>query len=129
LRGFTIHHPLEQLAIDRFILYARENAPDLFDAIIALCRRAKFSPRIVDSPGLWQSVLTMVEAGEGISLVPACVRHLRSNGVTFKSLRNRGCIVEVVLAWRDDDPDAIRDSFLDLLRANRPEMERLLQRS
>jgi DNA-binding transcriptional LysR family regulator len=120
---------LAQLATDRFILYARENAPDLFDAIVTLCRRAKFSPRIADTPVLWPSVLTMVEAGEGVSLVPACVRHLRSNGVVFKSLRNRGCIVEVVLVWRDGDPNAIRDSFLDLLRANRPEMERLLQRS
>jgi DNA-binding transcriptional LysR family regulator len=119
---------LAQLAAERFILNARENAPDLFDTIVALCRRAKFSPRIVDTPSLWQSVLTMVEAGEGVSLVPACVGHLLSNGVAFKSLRNRGCIVEVVLAWRDDDPDSIRDSFLDLLRANRPEMERLLQR-
>ncbi|MGC2160999.1 MAG: LysR substrate-binding domain-containing protein [Silvibacterium sp.] len=118
---------LTQLAAERFILYARENAPDLFDVIVTLCKRAKFSPRIVDSPGLWQSVLTMVEAGEGVSLVPACVRHLRSNDVTFKPLSNRGCQVEVVLAWRDNDPDAIRDGFLDLLRKNRPEMERRMQ--
>jgi DNA-binding transcriptional LysR family regulator len=107
---------LAQLASDRFVLYARENAPELFDAIVALCKRAKFAPQIADSPGLWQSVLTMVEAGEGVSLVPACVRHLRSNGVVFKSLRGRGCQIDLVLAWRDDDPDAIRDGFIDLLR-------------
>lgn len=40
----------------------------------------KFSPNIVDTPCLWQPVLTMVEAAEGIALVPACVQHLRSNG-------------------------------------------------
>jgi DNA-binding transcriptional LysR family regulator len=118
---------LAQLATDRFILYARENAPDLFDTIVTLCKRAKFSPRLADSPSLWQSILTMVEAGEGVSLIPACVQHLRSNGVTFKPLRNRGCLVEVILAWREDEPDAIRDGFLDLLRANRPEIERLLR--
>lgn len=118
---------LTQLAADRFVLYARENAPDLFDAIVAFCKRAKFSPRIVDKPGVWQSVLTMVEAGEGISLVPACVQHLRSNGLTFSPLTNRGCQVEVVLAWRENDPDVIRDGFLDLLRKNRPELERIMQ--
>jgi DNA-binding transcriptional LysR family regulator len=89
---------LTQLAADGFVLHARENGPDLFDAIVALCKRAKFSPRIVDSSSSWQSVLTMVEAGEGVSLVPVCVRHLRSNAVTFKPLSNRGCQVEVVLA-------------------------------
>ena len=119
---------LAQLADDRFILYARENAPDLFDAIVVLCKRAKFSPRLADSPSLWQSVLTMVEAGEGVSVVPTCVQHLRANGVTFKPLRNRGCMVEVVLMWRDNEPDTIRDSFLDLLRKNRPGVERFLLR-
>lgn len=118
---------LAQLAADRFILYSRECAPDLFDAIVALCKRAKFSPRIVDSPGLWQSVLTMVEAGEGVALVPGCVQHLRSHGVSFKALRDRGCQSEVILAWRADDPDAICDGFLNLLRKNRLEIERSMQ--
>lgn len=118
---------LAQLAADRFVLYSREGAPDLFDAIVALCKKAKFTPNIVDSPNLWQSVLTMVEAGEGIALVPACVQHLRSNGVTFHALRDRGCTFDVVLAWRNNEPDAIRDGFLNLLRTSRPEIERLMQ--
>jgi DNA-binding transcriptional LysR family regulator len=118
---------LHELAKDPFVLYARENAPELFDAIISLCKRARFSPRIVDSPGVWQSVLTMVEAGEGISVLPSCVQHLRSQDVVFKPLNNRGCDVEVVLAWRKDDPDAIREGFVDLLRGSRSEIERLLK--
>ena len=78
-----------QLAKEPFILYHREGAPELFDAVIALCRRAKFAPHIGASPNRWQSVLTLVEAGEGVSLVPASVRHLRSNGVVFRALGGR----------------------------------------
>jgi hypothetical protein len=103
---------LAQLSAERIILYARQDAPELFDAIIAMCRRAKFSPNIVDTRCLWQSVLTMVEAAEGIALVPACVQHLRSNGVSFRTLRDKRCQVDVVLAWRQSDPDAICDGFL-----------------
>ena len=33
--------------------------------------------------------------------------------------------MDVVLAWRRDEPNAIRDGFLDLLRNNRAEIERL----
>lgn len=116
-----------QLASDRFVLYSREGAPELFDAIVALCRRAKFSPNLADSPGLWQSVLTMVEAGEGVALVPACVRHLRSDGVSFHPLSDRRCRLDVVLVWRHNQPDAIRDSFLDSLRSSRPEIVRLMR--
>jgi DNA-binding transcriptional LysR family regulator len=130
-RGHTLENAesisLMELAKDPFVLYAREHAPELFDAIISLCKRARFSPRIVNSPGVWQSVLTMVEAGEGISVLPACVQHLRSRDVVFRPLNNRGCEVEVVLAWRTDDPDAIREGFVDLLRENRSEIERLLK--
>ncbi len=118
---------LSELAEDNFVLYARENAPELFDAVVGLCKRARFSPRIVDSPRVWQSVLTMIEAGEGISLLPACIQHLHSRDVVFRPLRNRGCEIDVVLAWRADAPDAIREGFLNLLRGNRPEIERLLK--
>jgi DNA-binding transcriptional LysR family regulator len=120
---------LSQLATERLILYAREAAPELFDEIIAMCKRAKFSPNIVDTPRVWQTVLTMVEAGEGIALVPACAQHLRSNDVSFKTLRDKKCQVDVVLAWRQSDPDAIRDGFLNLLRKSRPNIERAVQES
>jgi DNA-binding transcriptional LysR family regulator len=119
---------LAQLASERFILHARESAPELFDAIVGLCRKAKFSPKIADTPRMWQSVLTMVEAGEGVALVPACVQHLRADGIAFKALYDRNCSVDVVLAWRDNEPDAIRDGFLNLLRKNRGEIERTMQR-
>lgn len=117
---------LAQLSAERIILHARAGAPELFDAIIAMCRRAKFSPKIVDTPRLWQSVLTMVEAAEGIALVPACVQQLCSNGVSFKTLRDKKSQVDVVLAWRQSDPDAIRDSFVSLLRKSRPDIERAI---
>ena len=109
-----------QLAKEPFILYHREGAPELFDAVIALCRRAKFAPHIGANPNRWQSVLTLVEAGEGVSLVPASARHLRSNGVVFRALGGRGRSVDVVLAWRKDKADPIRDRFLKKLRQSRP---------
>ena len=120
---------LAQLSAERIILYAREGAPELFDAIIGMCRRAKFSANIVDTPRLWQSVLTMVEAAEGIALVPACVQHLRSNDVSFRALRDKKCQVDVVLVWRQSDPNAIRDGFLNLFRKSRPDIERAMRES
>jgi DNA-binding transcriptional LysR family regulator len=118
---------LSQLSARKIILYERDGAPELFDAITAMCRRAKFSLDIADTPRLWQTILTMVEADEGIALVPACVQHLRSNGVSFRALRDKKCQVDVVLAWRQNDPDAIRDSFLNLLRRNQVQIERSMK--
>jgi DNA-binding transcriptional LysR family regulator len=120
---------LKDLASDRFVLYARENAPELSDAILSLCKLARFSPAIVDTPSLWQSVLTMIEAGEGVSIVPETVKHLRSRDVTFRPLRDRGCAVEVVLAWRANAPDPVRERFLALLRTHQAEVKRSFKRT
>jgi len=120
---------LAQLSGERFVLYAREGAPELFDTIIAICRKAKFSPHIVDTATVWQSILTLVEAGEGVALVPGCVQHLRSRGVYFKPLRDRNCEVDVVMAWRRNDPDAIRDGFVNLLRKSRLGIQRAMLES
>jgi DNA-binding transcriptional LysR family regulator len=109
-----------QFANERLILYHREGAPELYDAIIALCQRTKYSPQSVASPSQWQSVLTLVEAGEGVALVPACVQQLTSHAVIFRALHNPSLLVNVVLAWRRAGPDPVRDAFLDLLRKNRP---------
>ena len=85
---------------------------------------ARFSPNIVDTPSLWQSVLTMIEAGEGVSIVPESVKHLRSRDVAFRPLRDRGCTIDIVLAWRASSPDAVQESFLALLRAHQAEVKR-----
>jgi DNA-binding transcriptional LysR family regulator len=45
-RRWPARVPLRMLAREPFILFPREVAPELHDAIVALCRRAGFAPRI-----------------------------------------------------------------------------------
>jgi len=45
-----------------------------FDEVIAVCRHAGFSPRIVNEPNFMATVLALVESALGISLVPRCVQ-------------------------------------------------------
>ena len=115
---------LNRLAKDRLILYFREGAPEVFDAILAMCKRAKFSPRIGDTPRSWQSILTMVEAGEGVAIVPSAVQYLRADDVIFRPLMDKRCKVDAIIAWRRNQSSTVVDSFLALLRAKRAEIER-----
>jgi hypothetical protein len=50
-------------------------------------KKARFSAKIADMPRSWQSLLTRVEAGERIGLVPQCVQHLRANDLFSASER------------------------------------------
>jgi DNA-binding transcriptional LysR family regulator len=114
---------LNRLSEERLILYCREGAPEVFDAIVAVCKKAKFSPKIGDTPRSWQSILTMVEADEGVALVPSCVQHLRANDVVFRPLADRRCKVDAIFAWRRNESSSVTDTFLTLLRAKRAELQ------
>ncbi len=115
---------LNQLAKERLILYFREGSPEVFDSIVAMCKKAKFSPRIGDTPRSWQSILTMVEAGEGVAIVPSAVQYLRADDVIFRPLRDKRCKVDAMIAWRRNESSKVMNSFLDLLRARREEVKR-----
>ena len=66
----------------------------------------------------------MVEAGEGVAIVPSAVQYLRADDVIFRPLKDKRCKVDAIIAWRRNESSKVLDSFLDLLRARREEMER-----
>jgi len=112
---------LPRLATESMVLYSREAGPDVFDSITAMCKRARFTPKVIATPNSWQSVLTLVEAAEGIALVPACVQQLRSNDIVFKPLRDARCLLDAIVVWRRNETDAVRQSVLAMILDKRAE--------
>ena len=109
---------ISDLANESFVLFHRELAPGLFDTITGMCNDAGFSPRIENASNMMQTVLSLVEAEEGVSIVPACVRSLRSDGVRFYRLQPDDVRVELVAAWKKESPTVVLRAFLDLIKAN-----------
>ena len=108
---------ISDLAHERFVLFHREGAPPLFDTIVGMCNEAGFSPRVQCEPSMMQTVLSIVEAEQGISIVPACVRNLRSHGIRFYRLQPDEVRVELVAAWKKETPSVALRAFLDLMNA------------
>lgn len=106
------------LAKESFVLFHREGSPFLFDTITGMCNKAGFCPRVENEPNMMQTVLSLVEAEQGVSIVPACVRNLRSGGVRFYRLQPDDVRVELVAAWKKDNQSVTLRAFLDLLDAN-----------
>ena len=65
-----------------------------------------------------QTVLSLVEAEQGVSIVPACVRNLRSDGVRFYRVQPDNVRIELVAAWKKTNPSVVLRGFLKLLEAN-----------
>lgn len=110
---------ITDLANESLVLFHREGSPTLFDTITGMmCNGAGFSPRIENQPNMMQTVLSLVEAEQGVAIVPACVRHLRSHCVRFYRLQPDEVRVDLVAAWKKENPSVVLRAFLDLINEN-----------
>ena len=109
---------LADLANERFILFHRKGAPAVFDTIVGACRSQGFSPRVENEPNSMQTILSLVEAEEGVAIVPASSSSLRSNGVQFIRLVPGNLHLDLIVAWPLGEASAVLRTFLDFLSAN-----------
>jgi DNA-binding transcriptional LysR family regulator len=109
--------PLAELAADTFILYRRPLGPGLYDAIIAACQHAGYSPQIGQEAPRMLSTLSLVAAGLGVTLIPASMQGLRVNGVAYRRLDGgAGLIAPLNLAHRRGENAAAVRRFIALVR-------------
>ena len=108
---------LKSLAGEPFVQFHRRGAPGLFDEVIATCRRADFSPRIVSEPNFMATVMTLVESGLGVSLIPRCVRSLNRVHVAIRPISPKSARIPLCVAWRKSEKSPVIAAFLDTLRA------------
>lgn len=95
--------PLIALAEDDFILNRRPSGPGLYDSVIAACRAAGFSPRVVQEARKNLSTLSLVAAGLGVSIVPASMRHVQLKEVVYLKLEQAPDLrAPLHLAYRDE---------------------------
>jgi len=86
---------------------------------ISFCQRVGFAPKVFIQSSQLDTVLAMVENGQGISLVPEMSRKaFRHRKVVFRSLRPEKLSRRIGLAWsRQMTPSRAFSAFLDLCRS------------
>ena len=90
---------LAALAAEPFVLYRRPSGPGLYDAILAACREAGFSPVVAQEAPRLTATLSLVAAGLGVTLVPASLQRIAIEGVAYRPLV-RGPVAPIHLALR-----------------------------
>lgn len=108
---------LQQLANESFILFPRHVGSVLYDRIINLCQQTGFSPNVVQEAIPQQTILGLVAAGIGISLIHSSVRTLGIiNGVVFRDLIESTPILETAVAWNCHATNPVLPSFVKIVR-------------
>ena len=108
---------LKDLADEQFIIYARQQGPAFYEATMAACLRAGFTPRLGQEAPRITSALSLVAVGLGVSLVPACMQNMTMNGVVYRGLK--GAVqpkAVLMLGLRRGDSSPIVRNFVKLVR-------------
>jgi DNA-binding transcriptional LysR family regulator len=118
---------LKSLAGEPFVQFHRQGAPGLFDEVIACCLRAGFSPRIVNEPNFMATVMTLIESGLGVSLIPRCVRSLNRPQVVIRPIAPKSARIPLCVARLKSSQNPALAAFLDVLRASKSQIKTLME--
>jgi len=96
---FTKRDRLGDFRDQPFIFLPRSVSETFHDHVLNLCWRAGFTPRIVQEAGEMFTILNLVRAGLGISLVPSSAVRMKVPGVHFHDVRMKDAMWRIGIAW------------------------------
>lgn len=107
---------LQDLRDDPFIFTPRNVGVSLHDSILKACAKAGFTPKSGPAAPHIASILSLVSAGLGVSLVPASIAKVNLQGTVFRPLAEDVERVAIALAYRRATTSPVVRNFCALAR-------------
>jgi DNA-binding transcriptional LysR family regulator len=112
---------LRSVATEPFIIVSRTRSASFYDHALGVCAAAGFTPRIVQEANELFTVLSLVGAGLGVSLVPRSAALMHLPGVRFRELTLPEAAWNIAVAWhRHSTSVPLVQRFVEMVRAARP---------
>jgi DNA-binding transcriptional LysR family regulator len=99
---------LRRLAAEPFVLFPRDQAPGFHDRLIGGVAQHGAAPRVVQHATEMQTIVGLVAAGIGVSLVPASVERLALPGVVYRPVVRAPRVELAVLSRRGERSPPVR---------------------
>jgi DNA-binding transcriptional LysR family regulator len=106
---------LSALALEPFVFFPRSYGSGLYTQLLSLARDAGFSPHFAQEAGEAMTIIGLVAAGLGVSVLPASYRRMRIDGVIYRPLLDPEAISAVWLVQRKDQNSPMAKAFVELL--------------
>lgn len=97
------------------VIYPRTSGSVVGEAVVRQCARAGFEPNVAVEVTDTSTMLGLVSAGIGIALVPSSASRLAVEDVVMRQIRHPE-MVEIAVAWRENDTSPLLRSCLSALR-------------
>jgi DNA-binding transcriptional LysR family regulator len=106
---------VRDLAREPFVLFPEELAPGLYRQVMALCRQAGFTPNVIEESRELYTSVSLVEAGIGVSILPASVEKLGWRGVRYRPIPSAAAETRIAAAWRKDRARPVVAAFMQVV--------------
>ncbi|MFV0338834.1 MAG: LysR family substrate-binding domain-containing protein, partial [Chthoniobacterales bacterium] len=120
--------PLRLLANERFLLPERGRAPLFNPWLIVLCQQAGFQPQLEEISGQSISVLSLVAAGAGITLLPSQFSRLGLSGLRFIPLSRPAPAYRYCATWLKNNSHPTLSNFVKTATAIGKKQQKLIGR-
>lgn len=106
---------LSNFADEPFIGFPRETAPSLHDAMTGMCQEAGFTPAFVTEATEWYTMVSLVAAGIGVTILPESIRTFQRRDAVYRSIVGHQRHVELAVARRHGPPGATLRACLQIV--------------
>ncbi|WP_308581665.1 LysR substrate-binding domain-containing protein [uncultured Pseudomonas sp.] len=106
---------LAQLAEEPFVFFPRSYGSGLYAQLLNLARDAGFSPHFAQEAGEAMTIIGLVAAGLGVSVLPASYQRIRIDGVVYRTLLDQEAVTAVWLVQRKGVQTPMAQAFVELL--------------
>ena len=103
--------PVRRLAAEPLVLFPRDQAPGFHDLLIHALAATGAGPRVIQYAPEMLTIIGLVAAGTGVSLVPASVARLALEGVAYRPVSGAPRS-DLVAITRADDHSALVRAFV-----------------
>ncbi len=111
---------LRSVASEPFIIIARARSASFYNHALSICAASGFTPRVVQEANELFTVLSLVGAGLGVSLVPRSTALMRLRGVRFRDVKQPEAAWDIAVAWRRDGAQLpLVQRFVEMVTASR----------
>ncbi|MEG0117685.1 MAG: LysR family substrate-binding domain-containing protein, partial [Pseudomonas sp.] len=106
---------MSALAHEPFVFFPRSYGSGLYAQLLSLARDAGFSPHFAQEAGEAMTIIGLVAAGLGVSVLPASYQRMRIDGVVYRPLLDPAAVSAVWLVQRKDQKSPMAKAFVELL--------------
>jgi DNA-binding transcriptional LysR family regulator len=107
---------LADLAAQPFVLFPRDSAPAFHDELTGACGRVGFTPTVAYECSAMPTVVGLVAAGLGVSLVPRSISCIAVDGVVYRELADASPTARIAMVMSAANDRPVVRHFIDTVQ-------------